>query len=813
MPRASRPLLLTAAALLAALPARAPAASGEDKPLMGSATGVTFSGYDTDALGRRRWSLAAESAEPLAGAKAERNAWTLKGVRIRTYEKKTGAQQALITAPLADYLGDAKTAKHTGEVTIEALGTRLAGRDWSWESKSGATTFSLRSQVSVRLAKGKDPKADPVYITSRTLDAVLDDSGLRLTFAGEVRVSRGDTIVTCDSLTTRAHAPAGGDKLNLGGRGKEDLERIDASGAVRLSRKGAVITGNSAEILPSKSVYLVRGDARFELLHEHRVRVDGESMRYDALAGRVTVEPRTDSADGRVQVELPAFNTFAEQDRAAAAARAHASGKRMEILLAKQTATLLLTGDVRLDDPVYKGSCERLAADTRIDRSGVAQGDLTAPGALRRIVAEGAVSLSRDSWTLRCGHAEFLPEKNRVNLSLSPRAEDIQSGASIEAADIRLDTREGEERLIASGSADGAQPVHIVLPPVALMAKERKDTAVDAGTVVVSRPPGKGEVVVFEFDHGVKITGRGLEGSCRRLGVEVEPVPTAAPRPVSANADDARRRHRPRRIVALGDARLKLDEYAVHTGRAEIIPYARLKELSVADDNGMDGREPLFVMLSRDEASSPGLRPKVTHPPVHIPTLGEQGLPGMPVRAADAPAAPMTLEADYQEFVKGAERLRAFATGAVAVRGADFECDAANAELLATRKAPAAGAAPGAEGSFEADTLVARGGVRVRFGERSARADTLEVFPARSRVALSGSPHIDGWADSPGVQRKTLEWTRASGPDGRSPTTTLRVRDEARAGMAEGVLRPKIYLPMEAAPDLGRALKKLDKDE
>ena len=202
MPRAHRPLLLTAAALLAVFPGPAPAAS-EEAPLIGSASGVTFSGADKakGSDGRRLWTLSAESAAPLDAPGAKPKDLRLKSVRIRTFDRKGGAVQFTITAPVADYLDTSKTARNTGSVSVEAPGVRLSGRDWSWENASGRDTIKLGADVAVHIA-GKG-KGAPVSIFSRALRAVqVEKEGLRLEFEGDVRVVREDTVVSCERLTT-----------------------------------------------------------------------------------------------------------------------------------------------------------------------------------------------------------------------------------------------------------------------------------------------------------------------------------------------------------------------------------------------------------------------------------------------------------------------------------------------------------------------------------------------------------------------------------------------------------------------------------
>lgn len=778
----SRSLLLSAAALLAALPA---GASSDDAPLIGSASGVSFSGYDKEKSsdGRRRWALTADSAAPLRAPGAGPKDYTLRTVRILTFEK-SGATQAVITAPAADYLGESKTASHAETVTVEAYGTRLSGRQWSWVNASGRDTITFGADVKVRQSAPDNPKADPVFIAARTLTATVEPAGILLTFQGDVRVVRGETLLTCDRLTTRARgslAPGA-----AGRAGKDSVERIEAEGGVRLIDKGVVLTGKSAEVLPQKLLYSILGDAEFCEIGDRRVRVKGEAMRYDARSQRISVEPRADSADGRVEAELPPLGSFRDKAAAASGAPARASGKALEILRTPEGNTLVFSGDVRLNDADYQGACERLSVFAKDSGKTPSFKFDTPHDSIKRILAEGDVTLNHKTGTVRCGKAEFFPLQNKVRLTLSPRAESPRDGASIEAHTVVLenDEEKNEDRLTATGAPDGGAPVSITLPPVGILDKTRAGTVVKARTLLVSHPRA-GKVGVFEFEHSVQIAGEGLEGSTERLGIEVE---SAGPGEKASL----------RRLVAVGDTRLQLDEYAVRTARAEIIPHASLKELRVADDNGMDGSAPLYVRLSRDETAAPGVRPKVTHPPMPAPALGAAGIAAP---KTSAKGSPLTLEADEQELIRGEQRTRAFASGSVALRGDGFSCDAANAELLATKRAGAA--------AFSLDTLVARGGVNARFGERTASAATMELFAALHRVVLSGAPRIDGWASPPGVERKTLEWTQ-SPADG---STAVRVRDEGRAGMPEGVMRPRIYLPKEAAPDLGRTLKILDKQD
>lgn len=801
MPRDLRPLLLPAAFMLL-LPAGPTFAGPDDAVRIGTATGVTFSGYSKDDEGRRQWTLSADTAAPLSAPGAGKNDRALERVRIVTFDK-TGRPALTIAAPNARYRADAKTASDPGPVVADGEGVKLTGRDWRWvngEDKTDTITIDSEVRVTVTPPGAAGAKAMPVVITANHLVARMTPAGgMHLAFEGEVRLTRDSAILTCGKLSTRVRGSGAGFAAKPG---RDDVERIDAEGGVRLINKGTAITGRTAEVFPAKDLYSVNGDAEFRVFSDNRIRVNGEAMHYDRRSERIKVDPVAGAADGRVSAELPCLDEKRKnsKDPAQAALRARVSGRDMEILVGTQSNTLVLTGDVRLVDPDYIGSCERLTVEA--PRTKGPAGDFPSAGtrdeAVKSFVAEDSVVLTREGRTLRCGRAEILPKESLAILTLSPRAEDPAQGAAFEATRMTIDTSDPLAQKLTGESAPG-KPVKVTLPGFGKTGASARpgeapagSTFVEAGLLVATKRADTG---VFEFEDAVKITGTGLDGSCDRLGVEIDT------RPAAGKSD--RDRHI-RRVVAVGSVKLRQDAYAAEAGRAEIYPHAGLKELSVADDNGMDGREPFFVTLSRGDS---GPRPKVTLPTVALPALG--GLAPKEIQNPDTPpAGAMTVESDFQEFVQGAERLRAFARGDVRLIAKGVDGRAASSELLATAKAPK----PGAKPVFSADTLVARGGVTVKFGEYNAKAATMEIFPAANRLVLSGSPSIDGMVATPGVERKVLEWTPEKGPDGKS-NIRLHMTNEARAGFPSQIIRPQIRLPSESTPDLGRALKSLDKPE
>jgi lipopolysaccharide export system protein LptA len=805
MPRDLRPLLLSATVLLA-LPTGLALAAGDDSARVGSATGVTFSGYNTDDEGRRLWTLTADKAAPLTGPGAGKKDWSLERVRIRLF----GKSPLTIAAPNAQYRGENRSANDSGPVTAEGEGVKLAGRDWFWQNgKDQVDTITINSDVRVTVTPpgATGEKASPVLITAKHLVARRDADGISLAFDGDVRLvsrmrgARSDTVMSCDKLSTRVRGSGTGIGVSTK-LGRDDIERIDAEGNVRLNDARMSITGTTGVVIPKQNLYSIIGDAEFRDFSDNRVKVNGEAMHYDRTAGRVRVDPKTDAVDGRVTAELPCLD---EKRRKGSDERANASGRKLEILIGPQSNTLLLTGDVRLVDPDYLGSCEKLSIETA-RKSGPGADFVAIDNArepVKSVIAEDSVTLTRDGRTIRCGRAEIFPKKSQTVLTLSPRAEDPTQGSSLEATRMTLDSSDKLAQKLTAESEPG-KPVKVVLPSLpksdagtGLPGVATGPTTVESGVLIMSR---RGDIGVFEFEDKVKITGTGLDGSCERLGVEVETHGTGKGRAPDRNI---------RRIVASGDVKLRQDAYAAEAARAEIFPNAKLKEFSVADDNGMDGKNPFFVSLSRDETISPGLRTKVTLPSISMP--GITGDAPEENKKTDTAPVPTTIESDYQELVHGSERLRAFARGDVRLAAKDLIGRSASAELLATAKP----ANPGEKPKFTADSIdafVARGGVEVKFGERTAKADTLEIFPQKNTLALTGHPYLDGWTTGPGVERKILDWVREPGPDGKLGTK-LHIREELRAGLPTQITRPRIILPTDGAPDLGRSLKSLDKGE
>lgn len=838
MPRLLRPLLCLAAALPAVSPAQASAAGDGASANISSATGITFAGYEKDESGRRLWLLSADRASPKPDPKLK-NTWLLERIKIRTFDKKA-REMAVIAAPAAEYSADEKSARDAGPVAVTGDMLTLSGRGWTWiNSGSNKHDITLASEVRVVVSPQTSPGAKAIaaiVITARRLHAVMDTAGTRLEFSEDVRVTQDDTVVTCAKLSTFVKGAAGNFAPTKSG--EIPVDRIDAEGGVSLTRKGARITGRTATILPKDGTYSVNGDAEFSDIADNRVKISGESMVLKQTtplgknnrSGVVTVTPKTDATDGRVVAELPVFDPGRANDSRFDTQRSHASGRTLEIDITPKGYEVRITGDVHLIDPDYTGGCEKLTIET--EPPAVANEILgTKPKleALRRIIAEDTVVLSRDGRTVRCDRAEITTESksaSRIVLTGAPRAEDSRTGSVMNATRMILLRNRDEDTESLTAESSPSAPVALDITPTGDLAGKglpAGTTRVVAAKAAASyrtqtgarRRDGLKGIGVFEFEGAVKLAGEGLSGGCDRLGIEVGDYDT----PVR------RLQHRVHRIVAVGGVKLAQHGYTAEAGRAEIIPGAKLRELSVADDNGLDGPAPFHVTLSRDE-SSPGLRPKTGLAGIVIPTPGADRTAS--IRNEDnKEKSPTTIESDFQELIQGEERLRAFATGSVKIDSKDLRGTAASLELLELKQ-PVAGTAPSSPasaGKFAMNTLVARGGVEMFFRdaktgkENRAAADTFEISPGplakevskdNGMLILSGHPVLEGWPTVPGSERKILRWNTVKDPKG-NPRTELKLKDDLSKGMPSQIIRPRLVVPIEGVPDLGRSLKSLDK--
>ena len=779
------------AALLAAAVALAPCATDaaadreERASIIAEAKGIAFSGYDRDAAGRRRWALDAASAKP---ADKPGKRWQLDTLKLRTFDK-SGAVDLRMAAPSATFDSESHRASDPGAVTLEGARISLTGTNWTWAHAGNTEVFEIKGGVHVTLRPPADKEnKEPSVLEARTLRLEHTPAGDTLTFTGEVRITRAGATLGADTLTTvlKTDRRAGG-SFAAASADKSAVEQITASGSVNIRHGNALITGARAEVTPASGLYAVTGDAEFQDLGERRIRVRGETIRYDAPANRITVAP---DDDGRVHAELPSLDSAHD---ATDETRARAASDSLFVVLSKSAATLVMKGSVTIDDPQNRLRCGRLEVETpHADHGATGAAPLAAVRGVRRVIAEDTVELIRDRRTLRCGRVEMTPPNHRAVLTGAPRGEDAATGATLEADRMTLDS--AEKTLFAEAGTN--RPVRVTMPASALDRKARSDAApvaLEAGLLLATRPTES--AAVFKFEDRVTLEGDALSGGCDRLGIEITHA-----KPGAENHTPARIR----RIEANGGVRLRQSAYAAEADHAEILPAPTLTELSVKEDNGLDGKSPFVVTLDVPPSDDPDApRTKVTLPPMAIPRL-ESGV-APEITAAEAKAAPVTVEARRQQLVVGRERLRAFASETVRVTSADFSGTCDSLEALATAvKSPAA---PGRRPEFEADAIVARGAVRMKLGERTAAADTLEILPRDRRIALTGHPSLTGWVTAPGTAKKTVSWETSAGADGK-PTTRIRLRDEAEAGMPEQILRPKIVIPAEIAPDLGRSLRK-----
>lgn len=779
-PSPALPLLLAALALAPATPAAND--KSDSSSLITDAKGLTFSGYERAAAGRKRWTLTADTAKP---ADKAGKLWTIDKLTLRTFD---GAGKAGITisAPAATFDQAARSAADAGPVSLTGDQIILSGKNWSWNAlENHDNRVEIREAVRVTLAPkpGKGPKRSPVHIDADSLVAVTAAKGMTLTFAGHVRVRSGEVTLRADRLTTLVRS-AGGDSpaSPLATDNAAAVESITADGAVTITRRGGVITGDHAVMTPATGLYAVTGHARFTDLSDRRVSVSGSAMSYDSKSHRVTVSP---GDDDRVHADLPTLDNRRDGEPADDDARTHASAKTLVILIAPDNNRLMLEGDVAIDDPQNTLRCGRLTVETPRRETEFVATAAPAQG-VSRVLAEDAVVFTRDGRELHCDRAEILPPQHKAILTGSPRGDDPVHHAALEAAVMTLDT--AARSLTAEASP--ARRVRVTLADRRPGAT--RPYAVESDLLLATRNDAG---AVFEFEDKVTLDGPALSGSCDRLGIEVENQSGAA--------------GRVRRIVASGTVRLTQAAYSAEAARAEILPGAILREISTKDDNGLDGKAPCFVTLESDLPA--GVRTRVTLPAPSMPKLTAEG--PLAVTDAQAPASgQLTLDADFQELVAGRDRIRTFSRGSVSVASPELNGRCAALEMRAIAAAgETAERDPKAKPKFEAEAIIARDGVDMRLGERRATADTLEILPMERRIALIGHPEVTGWPTPPGIGRKTIAWQPVAGPDGRA-ATRVRLADEPAAGMPEQIIRPRLTLPQEMSLDLGRSLRKsLDK--
>ena len=777
---------------------------------------LKLSGYNQDEAGELQWRLEADAADADPQTKSEdikRTRWNLRKLRLLTFGKN-GEVFAKMTSPDGRFNPEKREADSDSEVEVRGESFTVRGKGWSWEGKGHDNLIRVHNDVFVSL-----PQEDLTVRTKR-LTIKGEDAQTSLMFSGGVEVSYKDIFMTCETLEivvagSGSRARSLGEEDGVSGW-RSAVLRITGRGNVDITRGSTSLVGDSAEFLPQKKLFYVRGNACLKD-DSAQIYVRGDEATGHIEQNFVEVASKRPnsalpSAPAAVSVEMPSImNRRKEEGGFSGTGRSVVSGKKMTVSLEKDKNVISLFESVRVTDSDIAIDADKLVVTT--DPSNPSsllnvEEKNNATVNVRSAIAEGNVRADYSGRILDCARADVFPMKKRITLTGTPTVTSAKENSALsgDRVEVFLD-RDVIEVYSEAGEAAGRKRVEVVLPDFSAAASSsQKNISAGSGKTKVSGDHltlTRGDrLSTFDISGNVKMSSAELGGTCGRILVFADSE--ALNQNSGKSSEKKSGLSQIRKIIADGDVALRQNGYEFTGGRATITPAVELKEWVAEDRNGADGEMPCWVVVEPDAET--GTRPRLTFPGEAAGTQLAFALPSKsdakkkekpapkPANSADLPltkkkiaeapkaeasAKKSYLECDAMELIAGKARARFFLRGDVILAtegGAHGMCDHVEGLLM-----------PGAESKhFEAQKVVCRGNVRLAHDGSEGKGDALEIFPPQNRAVLSGNARIrdkSGIALHPGndrfvfdLQSRQLITGTDSGADKAVPAQVSRPR-------------------------------------
>jgi len=245
--------------------------------------------------------------------------------------------------------------------------------------------------------KGAENKDEPVVINSK--EAVFDNKGLSATYTGDVKVAKGDMVLTADEVKSFFEKKS------------RKIQRIEANSNVRVVKGERVITAE-------KGTYY-EADKRIELTGKPRIVqgdniLEGDSISFFILRDKVVIHGNVRTVFVPPSKKKGIDDKNAEDDSKKKSSKIEnkpVSVFARELVLLKNEKTVDYSGDVRVEN----GDVRLFADKLHI----ILDGDKYD---LESIIAKNRVRLVDSKRTIFAGMGEYDIRNERVYLSGSPKA-------------------------------------------------------------------------------------------------------------------------------------------------------------------------------------------------------------------------------------------------------------------------------------------------------------------------------------------------------------------------------------------------------
>lgn len=300
-------------------------------------------------------------------------------------------------------------------------------------------THGNAAEVGDAAEPGGIRSSSPTVIVSELLEMLTDGDETRFIFSRDVHVTGDNIAVFSDRIEVFTQAvgserPVGSGNDDFDGVGR--IQRILATGDVRIAQEGSEATSGRAEFFPLEGNMVLTENP---MIRNEQGTVSGTRITLAQNEGRARVErPRVtlaalpDFGPGLAADVEDANRAAADSDAINGAALSSSTytvidGQLLEMLSDEAETRFIFSNEVRVTGNNLAVNCERLEVlSLRDESNGRGDAASTGVGRIQLILATGNVRIAQEGREANAGRAEFVPPEGRIVLTEDPVIRDAQ---------------------------------------------------------------------------------------------------------------------------------------------------------------------------------------------------------------------------------------------------------------------------------------------------------------------------------------------------------------------------------------------------
>ncbi|MFU8847961.1 MAG: LptA/OstA family protein [Opitutales bacterium] len=458
----------------------------------------------------------------------------VEGMALRVYsgdERMT--RELTLESPEATIRTAENRAFSKAPIQIAGANFTISGTGWEWlgESKeivvAADTVVTFTQEIDGGLSGRTASEAvKQTVIRSERLVLQTTEKEYRFEFSGAVRVKSAEMDLASNLLIALADVPEGAEGVAAPDPGKLDsVRQIIAMEEVQIMQSGRQVRAGEVQFFPREGRATLTKSPEIEVAGAY---LSGAVVRSQSGVLQIEGSP----SEGRAQMILTETGGLGLQGMSALSEETIvlANKIRMESVAAGnrfffEEDVHVMSGAVQLRAAMMtvEADAEGKAAEAELAASEESEAGELKVGVLRRLMAEGGVSIEQGGQVATGEAVVFYPSEERAVLTGKPRVtngETVVTGSKMEL-----------KPQLAVVSSEGSEKVRVALPVMPDLGYEPNlgsgESAADTTgepqlTVVQSQllrmieEPGQ---TLFRFSDAVEISATNLDVSCERLDV------------------------------------------------------------------------------------------------------------------------------------------------------------------------------------------------------------------------------------------------------------------------------------------------------